>query len=374
MAIAVPEFSAVRVVWFELSSLSGVDEAISNIPSGAPVIVSAKMAISASLGETVEVILDDMEKIAVRYFPVWLPGAEGITTSAGAAAAAVRALAIRHAMGSSQYGPFLADLAAGALAGRERQTRRHLPEVRARGLGRVLAASLGREHFVLALRPLGELDGGTASVLDGAAQWLVDHGRLPVWIFATVSPAAPRPEMTKLSTADSASEAGPGGDDVHLSTASKFPPGFRPVGERSGGEAGEWPRGNANARRVERPRVVSGKPHPSSAVEVLLESALAERPWAAGRSWNCTVRLGTLVNPVRVDLLWVKEKCIVEIDGADHRGVEKFSADRQRDVMLQIHGYVVLRFTNNQVLDDVENVLALLQQFLAGRRRTRKGR
>jgi len=37
-------------------------------------------------------------------------------------------------------------------------------------------------------------------------------------------------------------------------------------------------------------------------------------------------------------------------------------------VLLQIHGYVVLRFTNVQVFDDVENVLALLQQLLADRR------
>jgi len=239
----------------------------------------------------VAAILDDMEALARTLFPVWLPGAEGIITSAGAAAAAVRALAIKHAAGTSQYGPFLADLATGAVAGRKGNTRRHRPEVRALGLGRVLAASFGRQTCVLALHPLKKLDERTASTLDGAAQWLVDHGRLSVWIFEAMPPAVARPSMAVSSAA-----AGTAPETISLvadpprPTVSVVPP----VAER--------PLRKAKASGV-RPCGVTGKPHPSSPAEVLLEGALADRPWAAGRSWNCTVRLGTLVNPVRVDLL-----------------------------------------------------------------------
>ncbi|WJK44007.1 DUF559 domain-containing protein [Solwaraspora sp. WMMA2056] len=71
--------------------------------------------------------------------------------------------------------------------------------------------------------------------------------------------------------------------------------------------------------------------------------------------------------------MWKRERCVVEIDGDDHRTAAKFTEDRHRDVMLQLNGYAVLRFTNTQVLDDIDNVLVLLQQFLATRRRTRKG-
>jgi hypothetical protein len=95
---------------------------------------------------------------------------------------AVRALAIKHAAGTAQYGPFLADLAAGALAGPGAHTRRHQLEVRALGLARVLAASFGRSACALLLRPPDRLDEGRTLALVRAAQWLVDHGRLAVWI------------------------------------------------------------------------------------------------------------------------------------------------------------------------------------------------
>ncbi|WP_179277515.1 endonuclease domain-containing protein [Actinoplanes regularis] len=353
-----------RVVWIESFSSCSLDEVMTSASPWAPAI-STRMVGSLSRSETVAAILDDMEALARTLFPVWLPGAEGITTSAGAAVAAVRALAFRQAARTSQYGPFLADLATGAVAGRKGNTRRHRPEVRALGLGRVLAASFGWQRCVLALHPPKKLDEKTAFTLDGAAQWLVDHGRLSVWIFAAMPPAVASPPMAALPATGAVPEAISTVANLPLPTVSVAPPGSRPVAER--------PLRRAKASGV-RPRGVSGKPHPSSPAEVLLEEALADRPWAAGRSWNCTVRLGTLVNPVRVDLLWAKEQCIVEVDGADHRTAGKFAADRQRDVMLQIHGYVVLRFTNVQVFDDVENVLALLQQLLADRRRTRKGR
>ena len=79
------------------------------------------------------------------------------------------------------------------------------------------------------------------------------------------------------------------------------------------------------------------------------------------------------MNPVRVDLLWKRERCIVEIDGDDHRSATKYADDRERDVMLQLNGYAVLRFTNTRVIEDIEKVLALIHQFLTSRRRTRKG-
>lgn len=365
MAFVFSEMPTDRVVWIESLSSSSVDEVIASASLGAPAIISPRTVGLPSRRETVAAVLDEMEALARALFPVWLPGAEGITTSAGAAVAAVRALAIRHAAGTTQYGPFLADLATGIITGRDGHTRRHRPEVRALGLGRVLAASFGRQTCVLVVRPPENLDERMASVLDGAAQWLVDHGRLAVWICAAMPPAVDRPSVAAPPVVGPPPEAIPAVVDPPLPAVPVAPPDSRPAAER--------PRRKAKASGVHL-RGVSGKPHPTSPAEVLLEEALADRPWAVGRCWNCTVRLGALVNPVRVDLLWAEARCIVEIDGADHRTAGKFAADRQRDVMLQLHGYVVLRFTNVQVFDDVENVLALLQQFLADRRHIRKGR
>ncbi|MFB6397321.1 endonuclease domain-containing protein [Polymorphospora lycopeni] len=71
-----------------------------------------------------------------------------------------------------------------------------------------------------------------------------------------------------------------------------------------------------------------------------------------------------------MDLLWSAERCVVEIDGPEHRSAVRFAADRQRDVRLQLDGYAVLRFTNAQVLHDVRVVAAQIERFLLGRRRS----
>jgi Protein of unknown function (DUF559) len=84
-----------------------------------------------------------------------------------------------------------------------------------------------------------------------------------------------------------------------------------------------------------------------------LEAALAACDWAVGRVWNQTFQPHILANLIRVDLLWADERCVVEVDGPDHCGILKFEADRRRDVHLQLEGFAVLRFTNDQILGDV---------------------
>ncbi|WFE27967.1 DUF559 domain-containing protein [Solwaraspora sp. WMMD791] len=320
--------------------MSDWDRVVANSPD-APAVVVQRTVGSASQQATVAAVLDELEATAGQLFPAWLPGAEGITTSAGAAPVAVRRLAVAHAAATAQSGPFLADLAAAALTGSTAHTRRHPPEVRARGLARVIAASFDRPGCALVLRPPDHLDEAATLALAQAAQWLVDRGRLTVWIDSDSPYGIDSPPRATEPPRAAAS------------------PPARPRRE---------PRGSARPT----PSVV-GKPHPASRAEVELEAALARRSWAAGRAWNHTVRPGPLVNPVRVDLLWKRERCVVEIDGDDHRTPAKFTEDRHRDVMLQLNGYAVLRFTNTQVLDDIDNVLVLLQQFLTNRRRTGKG-
>jgi very-short-patch-repair endonuclease len=341
-----------RVVWIKHFHPNDLDCAVAAAPPDAPALICQRTGGSWSQSATVTSSLDDMEVVASQLFPAWLPGAEGITSSGGAAPIAVRALAIRHAADTAQYGPFLADLAAGVLIGPGRYTRRHQPEVRAHGLARVLATSFGRSTCALLLRPPDNLDEGGTLALVRAAQWLVDHGRLAVWICGGSRPAVDC--LSEIVVAQSVQDASP----------------VRPGPEASSTRPGPLDNGRPGRRRGKAP---IGMPHPTSRAEVVLETALAGRPWAAGRAWNHTIRPGPLVNPVRVDLLWKRERCVVEIDGDDHRAAGKYAEDRNRDVMLQLSGYAVLRFTNTQVLNDIESVLALLQQFLATRRRAGKG-
>ena len=113
-----------------------------------------------------------------------------------------------------------------------------------------------------------------------------------------------------------------------------------------------------------------GRPNPFSRAEQRLESHLARSPWATGRAWNQTWASGVLANSIRVDLIWQREQCVVELDGPDHLEADKYAADRVRDRALQRAGFLVLRYTNDEVLGDIARILDELRGFLEHRRRS----
>lgn len=60
-----------------------------------------------------------------------------------------------------------------------------------------------------------------------------------------------------------------------------------------------------------------------------------------------------------VDFLWRDERIVVETDSfAYHRGSVAFAADRARDLDLRHAGFTVLRFSESQVEDEPERVVA----------------
>ncbi|MDP2196485.1 MAG: endonuclease domain-containing protein [Rhodocyclaceae bacterium] len=56
-----------------------------------------------------------------------------------------------------------------------------------------------------------------------------------------------------------------------------------------------------------------------------------------------------------VDFVCFAPKLVVEIDGGQH--AEQVVYDRRRDAYLQSEGFTVLRFWNNQILNETEAVL-----------------
>lgn len=54
-------------------------------------------------------------------------------------------------------------------------------------------------------------------------------------------------------------------------------------------------------------------------------------------------------------------RLIVEVDGWFHEDGNQEVYDRQRDRWLQSHGYTVIHFLNDQVLSELDKVLARLQ-------------
>lgn len=111
-----------------------------------------------------------------------------------------------------------------------------------------------------------------------------------------------------------------------------------------------------------------GSPHPSSQVEHLLAKRLENDPELRNLlSFNQPVQSVT-GRFFKVDLLWEEGKLIVEIDGDEHRERHHYTADRLRDYELMISGYLVLRFSNDQVISDCELVLEMIRDMVKFRR------
>jgi very-short-patch-repair endonuclease len=70
-----------------------------------------------------------------------------------------------------------------------------------------------------------------------------------------------------------------------------------------------------------------------------------------------------------VDFLWPRERLVAETDGWEsHRTRRAFEEDRRRDARLAVVGYLVVRYTWRQVVDDPKVVAAQLRSLLRARR------
>ena len=58
-----------------------------------------------------------------------------------------------------------------------------------------------------------------------------------------------------------------------------------------------------------------------------------------------------------MDFVSFEKKVIIEVDGSQHSG----EADKQRDEWLSSQGFKVLRFWNNEVLQNTEGVLEVIR-------------
>jgi Protein of unknown function (DUF559) len=69
-----------------------------------------------------------------------------------------------------------------------------------------------------------------------------------------------------------------------------------------------------------------------------------------------------------VDALWRRQRVVVELDGGDgHTTRAQMDRDRRRDLALRMHGFIVIRYTGNQVYFEPEAVAADLSRTLAER-------
>lgn len=62
------------------------------------------------------------------------------------------------------------------------------------------------------------------------------------------------------------------------------------------------------------------------------------------------------------DFVSLPAKIIIELDGHYHSLPEQQISDEERTQWLQQHGFKVIRFTNEQILCDIENVLLMIKK------------
>jgi very-short-patch-repair endonuclease len=59
-----------------------------------------------------------------------------------------------------------------------------------------------------------------------------------------------------------------------------------------------------------------------------------------------------------------KLKLVIEIDGEYHQTVEQKKLDKERTVNIEFQGLYVIRFTNDEVLTDINSVLSKMKEFI----------
>jgi len=75
-----------------------------------------------------------------------------------------------------------------------------------------------------------------------------------------------------------------------------------------------------------------------------------------------------IINNYIADFIALAEKLVIEIDGLIHQLPENQSNDEIRTIELNQHGFEVIRFTNEQVLNDTDNVINAILLKLAERK------
>ncbi len=77
-----------------------------------------------------------------------------------------------------------------------------------------------------------------------------------------------------------------------------------------------------------------------------------------GRKFRRQQPIGSYI----VDFVCYEKKLIIEVDGGHHMEQEKY--DAEREAWLRTQGYKILRFWNNQVMQEIEGVMEVIRNSL----------
>ena len=88
--------------------------------------------------------------------------------------------------------------------------------------------------------------------------------------------------------------------------------------------------------------------------------------------WDCikerqlgqAFRRQHIIGEFIADFACIPAKLVIEIDGGYHQMPEQQISDEQRQEWLESQGFTVIRFTNEEVISDIDNVLETIEQYL----------
>ncbi len=78
---------------------------------------------------------------------------------------------------------------------------------------------------------------------------------------------------------------------------------------------------------------------------------------------NVHFRRQQIVGPYIVDFCAPRRKLVIELDGGQH--LEREEYDQQRTAYLEAKGFRVVRFWNNDILNDLDNVVRVIIDALS---------
>lgn len=88
--------------------------------------------------------------------------------------------------------------------------------------------------------------------------------------------------------------------------------------------------------------------------------------WERLRRKNLGIRFYRqhIIDDYIVDFVCLERSLIVEVDGKYHFTAEQKDADKLREDRLQLLGYKIIRFTNEDILCNIDNVIIAIKEEL----------
>jgi very-short-patch-repair endonuclease len=83
------------------------------------------------------------------------------------------------------------------------------------------------------------------------------------------------------------------------------------------------------------------------------------------RPYGGRFRRETPIGPYIADFAWLSARLIIEVDGDSHEWTGRRKHDQERDAFSKRHGFTILRFDNDQVIDGPDHVFIEIERHIA---------